>query len=84
MGNKKASKLRRQERRLAEIARAQSARQGIVPSKVSVETAEKNTAKVGYHELPTAEIKKDMIKNFAFLLFAIAVIAGIKISGWSL
>ncbi|HBY09832.1 hypothetical protein A2473_02735 [candidate division WWE3 bacterium RIFOXYC2_FULL_42_13] len=88
MGNKKTSKLRKKERRLAEIARAQSARQGTVLPKVFVAAAEikneKSIGKIGYHELPEAEIKKDMVKNFIFLVFAVAVITGIKISGWSL
>ncbi|KKS31057.1 hypothetical protein A2380_03400 [candidate division WWE3 bacterium RIFOXYB1_FULL_43_24] len=88
MGNKKSSKLRKKERRLAEIARAQSVREGVITPKISPvvtgEKTEKFVVKGGYHELPMNEIKKDMLKNFAFLVFAIAVIVGIKISGWSL
>lgn len=41
----------------------------------------KNVGNSGYHELPIKEIRKDMIKNFLYLAFAIAVIIGIKISG---
>ena len=88
MGNKKSSKLRKKERRLAEVSRAQNVRMNVAPSKASAVTIEdkndKFAGKSGYHELPEAEIKKDMIKNVAFLVFAVAVIAGIKISGWSL
>lgn len=88
MGSKKSSKLRKKERRLAEISRAQNTRMGVAPSNASAVTIEdkndKFVGKSGYHELPEAEIKKDMIKNAAFLVFAIVVIVGIKISGWSL
>jgi hypothetical protein len=88
MGNKKSSKLRKKERRLAEVARAQNVRVNVASSQASEVIIEdrndKFVGKSGYHELPEAEIKKDMIKNVAFLVFAVAVIAGIKISGWSL
>ncbi|AHB39978.1 MAG: hypothetical protein ACD_25C00019G0004 [uncultured bacterium] len=88
MGNKKTSKSRKKERRLTEIARAQSARQGNVRPRVLAASAEvrdeKSIGKIGYHELPTAEIKRDMVKNLIFMVFAIMTIIGIKISGWSL
>ncbi len=87
MRNKKTSKSRKKERRLAEIARAQSARQVTVRPEVFASAAEvkndRSIGKVGYRELPTAEIKKDMVKNLIFTVFAIMTIIGIKISGWS-
>ena len=87
MRNKKTSKSRKKERRLAEIARAQSARQVTVRPEVFASAVEvkndRSIGKVGYRELPTAEIKKDMVKNLIFTVFAIMTIIGIKISGWS-
>ena len=85
MGNKKSSKLRKKERRLAEVFRAQNVRMDTAPSVILNEDKNNKFAgKSGYRELPETEIKKDMIKNAAFLVFAVAVIIGIKISGWSL
>ena len=82
---KKSSKARRKERRLAEIARAQAATQRSVAAKsVLLEKEDKlqvKQNKLGYHELPMSEIKKDMIKNAFYLVFAVAVIIGIQVSG---
>lgn len=84
MKAKKSSKARRKERRLAEIARAQAAANRTVVAQTVTSEAEKiqvKQNKLGYHELPMKEIRKDLIKNAAFMIFAVALIIGIKITG---
>lgn len=85
MGNKKRSKQKRRERRLAEIARAHSSVQGhtadVLQNVPREDGVKISVPKSGFHELPMKEIKKDMVKNAAYLVFAIGLIVVIEISG---
>lgn len=84
---RKMSKFERRQRRLMELSKSQysgsvSVLEGAVETvKTSEIPKAKNFVNSSFHELPIKEIRKDMLKNFLYLAFAVAVIVGIKISG---
>lgn len=68
-----------------EIVRAQNSAQGHAVG-ITQNLQKENETKISdskgiFHELPMTEMKKDMIKNAAYLAFAVALILVIEISG---
>lgn len=87
--SKKLSKKEKQQRRLNELKKASVAVSGNNALPVAYESKYNNTnekvvseSKLSYHPLPLKEIKRSLIMNLIYAVFAVAVIVGLSVSGF--
>ncbi len=86
--SKKLSKKEKQQRRLNELKKASVAVSGnsVLPVAHESKSGTANEkvipeSKLSYHLLPLKEIKRSLILNLIYAVFAVAVIVGLRVSG---